>query len=208
MGNMPIRPAVLVALALGGAGLAGCANIAVQVGPKQKAVAAETGIVIARLGCATRRALKAKTFELTAVEVPGGQRWQIPFDPALIGDDGSSAAFLVNLPPGRYRLTSWKLTAGERAWGGEDAGVAIEVVAGEIACAGGVYVQPREHSRAMLDGSAAPAVPEVRDECAALADLLRERAPKLTSTPVVRLARSVVRAPSSRAALAPTGSGI
>lgn len=199
---MQHRPVVLLALALGWPVLAGCANTATQVDRQQIGVTAQAGVVIGRFGFATRRALRAQNFELTAVEVPGGRKWRIPFSPELVAEDGSSAAFLVNLPPGHFRLTAWRAAAPGREWGGEDTGLAIEVVAGKVSCLGGLYLPPRERSRVVLDGPEAPAAAEVRDECADLAELLRQRAPRLAEPPVVRLARSVARpAPSTRAGL-------
>lgn len=181
---VPSRRALLAVLALTAAA---CGHAAPELKRNTKKLDADQGLVVGRLGLATRRPIRAERFELTAVAIPSGSRWQIDVS---LARGGTSAPFLVHLPPGRYRLTKWAAISPDQVWGGEDLGVAIEVPAGAAACIGGLYLAPRERAGFKL-GSQGPtpgSTAEVRDECQDLRGLLESRAPALGRSFEVRLA--------------------
>jgi hypothetical protein len=165
----------------------GCAESAAQVRSDTAKVPEDHGVAIGRLGFVTQRKLAVERLELTAVRVPGGDQFQIPFAPTAEG----VGSFFVSLPKGTYRLTRWTAAAGDKTWGDDDTGLAFEVVEGEVACVGAVYVKLRERQFSLDSGS--PNDATVRDECEALSDLLHQHAPRLTNAPVRRLAKLVTR---------------
>lgn len=169
---------------------AGCASTAQEVRNDQSRVPPRSAVVVGRLGLATRRPIRADRFELTAVQIGTGERWRIVFAPERDADR-TSAPFFVHLPPGRYRLTRWAALEPERAWGGDDTGLAIDVREGRVACVGALYLKAREKAGFKLEdgaGSAPVDKADVRDECDDLGSLLRRRSPALSDAPEVRLA--------------------
>jgi len=185
---MRMRQQVLIAPVL--ALVAGCGAVAAQVPGGQKSLPPDSGAAIGRLSFITgRQKIAVEKFELTAVQVPSGDKTRIEFTPDGAPEDGAS--FFVSLPAGQYRLTKWRATGGDQQWEGEDIGVAIELVTGKVVCVGALFVKPNERRRFNLSEEA-PADTIVRDECPALTELLRQRSPALAETPVVRIARRVV----------------
>jgi hypothetical protein len=167
----------------------GCgATVASTVPPNQRNIPTDSGIVVGRLGFVARKKIALQQFRMAAVSVPDGDRYWIH----ALGSDGEDAgSFFVSLPPGHYRLTEWQARAPEGAWAGEDAGLAIEVLAGQAVCVGALYLHPRERQVMHLeDGQEPPTV--VRDECEALGEAFRQRSPSLTRTALVRVAQPVV----------------
>jgi hypothetical protein len=167
--------------------IVGCAESAAQVRSDARKVPEEHGVAIGRLGFVTQRPVSLERLELTAVRVPGGEQFLIPFSPTAEG----VGSFFVSLPKGQYRLTRWTAAAGNKEWGDDDTGLAFEVVEGEVACLGAVYVKLRERQFTLESSSTNDAT--VRDECEALGDQLHQHAPRLTSVPVRRLAKLVTR---------------
>jgi hypothetical protein len=185
---MRIRQQTLIAPVLGL--IAGCSAVAAQLPAGQSALPPDSGAAIGRLSFITsRRKIAVEKFEMTAVQVPGGQKFRIQFTPDGAPEDGGS--FFVSLPAGQYRLTEWLASAGDQQWAGQDIGLAIEVVSGQVACVGALFVKPHERRRFTL-AEEEPAETVVRDECPALTELLRQRSPALADAPVVRIARRVV----------------
>lgn len=181
-----------IALALVGA----CTQDGLQVRRNQKRVRGESAVAVGRFGLSTQRKVNADRFELVAVRIPEQTRINIPLQ--LEPDsDGKTAVFFVELPPGHYRLTKWTVASAARSYGGKDAGLALEIAGGEVACVGTMLLAPQEHGLVFAEEDAPPPLAEIRDDCPALVELLRERAPKLAERPLVKLARSVV-APRKR----------
>jgi hypothetical protein len=171
----------------------GCTAVATQLPSDQQRLPPDTGAAIGRLSFITvRRKIAVEKFELTAVQVPDGKKFRIQFVPDGAPEDGGS--FFVSLPAGIYRLTQWMATAGDQQWAGDDIGMAIDVVSGQVVCVGSLFVKPHERRRFTL-AEDVPTQTMVRDECPAIADLLRQRSPALAEAPVVRIARRVSRAP-------------
>jgi hypothetical protein len=169
--------------------VSGCAAVTGQLPSGQDSLPADSGAAIGRLAFITsRRKIAVEKFEMTAVQVPSGKKTRIQFKPDGAPEDGGS--FFVSLPPGQYRLTEWLATAGDQQWAGEDIGLAIEVVSGQVACVGALFVKPQERRRFSL-AEEPPSETIVRDECPALTELLRQRSPALGEAPVVRIARRV-----------------
>jgi hypothetical protein len=172
------------------AALAGCSVVATQVPQGDQGLPADSGAAIGRLSFITvKRKIAVERFELAAVQVPDGKKFKIQFTPDGAPEDGGS--FFVTLPAGQYRLTEWLATAGEKQWAGADTGLAIEVVTGQVVCVGALFVKPHERRRFTLTEDLPPET-VVRDECPALTERLRQRAPALADAPVVRIARRVV----------------
>jgi hypothetical protein len=187
---MPQRFSVLAALLALVMDL-GCSAVATQVPTGQTVVQAGSGIAMGRLSfITTRRKIAVERFELVAVQAPGGKKFQIEFTPDGAPEDGGS--FFVSLPAGQYRLTEWMATAGDQQWAGEDVGLAMDVVGGQVVCVGALFVVPHERRRFSM-AEEAPSETRVHDECPALTELLRRRAPALAAEPVVRIARRVSR---------------
>jgi hypothetical protein len=183
-----MRQQLLIAPVL--AFIAGCSAVSAQMPGGQKKLPADHGAAIGRLSFITgRQKIAVDKFEMTAVQIPSGDKTRIEFTPDGAPEDGGS--FFVSLPGGQYRLTKWRATASDRQWEGEDIGLAIEVVTGQVGCVGSLFVKPTERQRFTLteDG---PADTIVRDECPALTEQLRQRSPALARSPVVRIARRVV----------------
>ena len=170
--------------------VSGCTSVAAAVGPEQRSVAPGTGIAIGRLGFVARRKMALQQFRLAAVQVPDGDRFWIHASPG--GEASEAGSFFVTLPPGRYRLTEWAATAADSEWGGEDAGLAIEVVPGQVVCVGALYLHPRERQLLQLEKAEDPPA-VVRDECDALGEMFRQRSPRLARAAVVRVAQLVSR---------------
>lgn len=169
----------------------GCSAVATQLPADGAGLPPDSGAAIGRLGfITTRRKIAVERFELAAVQVPGGRKYKIQFTPDGAPEDGGS--FFVSLPAGQYRLTEWLATAGNQQWAGDDIGLAIEVVSGQVVCVGALFVLPQERRRFTL-GEEAPSDAMVRDECPALTAQLRQRSPALADAPVVRIARRVSR---------------
>jgi hypothetical protein len=186
---MAIRPNLFPSLVL--ALTAGCSAVAAQLPAGQESLPADSGAAIGRLSfITTKRKIAVERFELQAVQVPDGKKFKIQFTPDGAPENGGS--FFVSLPAGTYRLTGWLATAGDQQWAGEDIGMAIEVVAGEVVCVGAMFVKPFERRRFSL-AEEEPSQTMVRDECPALTELLRKRSPALAEVPVVRIARRVSR---------------
>jgi hypothetical protein len=147
------------------------------------------GIVVGRLGFVAKKKISLQQFRLAAVQVPDGDRYWIH---ALPGEGDEVGSFFVSLPPGHYRLTEWQASAADGAWAGEDAGLAIEVLAGQAVCVGALYLHPRERQMFRLEqGQEPPTV--VRDECEALGEAFRQRSPSLTRAALVKVAQPVSR---------------
>jgi hypothetical protein len=181
-----LRAAYLIVAAV----TAGCSAVATQLPAGQESLPPDSGAAIGRLSFITaRKKIAVEHFELAAVQVPDGKKFKIQFTPDGAPENGGS--FFVSLPPGQYRLTEWLATAGDQQWAGADIGLAIEVVSGQVVCVGALFVRPHERRRFSL-AEEAPSDTMVRDECAALTELLRQRSPGLAETPVVRIARRVV----------------
>jgi hypothetical protein len=186
MKRRDVRPLLLVLLTA----TAACAGSAAQVRNDAARIPEDHGVAIGRLGFVTQRRVSVERLQLTAVRVPSGEQFRIPF--AASADGGG--AFFVSLPKGTYRLTKWTAAAADKEFGEDDTGLAFEVVGGEVACLGAVYVKLRERQFTLESVAANDAT--VRDECEALGDLLHQHAPKLTSAPVTRLAKLVTRRPA------------
>jgi hypothetical protein len=167
---------------------AGCSTVASAVPPNQRNIPEDSGIVLGRLGFVARKKMALQQFRMAAVSVPDGDRYWIQ---ALPGGDGEEAgSFFVSLPPGHYRLTEWQATARDGQWAGEDAGLAIEVLAGQAVCVGALYLHPRERQMFRLEQAQDPPT-LVRDECEALGETFRQRSPALTRTALVKVAQPV-----------------
>lgn len=186
----PVVP-MLLSLVAWGAGAA-CTSVASPVRRGQRTVAADEGVAIGRLAFGTRRPIVAKDFELTAVKVPEGDTFRIQFTSAG-GAPADGGNFFVQLPGGQYRLTRWSAVNGDQEWGDDDTGLAVDIVAGEIACVGALYVPPRQRQKFNLEPGTDTGQASVRDECEALAEQMQKRSPRLKQAPVVRLARVVSR---------------
>jgi hypothetical protein len=183
-----MRQQLLIAPVL--AFVAGCSAVSAQLPGGQKRLAPDSGAAIGRLSFITgRQKIAVEKFEMTAVQIPSGDKTRMEFTPDGAPEDGGS--FFVSLPAGHYRLTRWRASAGDRQWEGEDIGLAIEVVPGQVVCVGALFVKPLERRRFTL-AEEGPAETIVRDECSALTELLRQRSPALAQRPVVRIARRVV----------------
>ena len=193
-GRRAAAAGLLVGVALSGAA---CTTVAPTVRRNQRTLPADEGLAIGRLAFGTRRAIVAQSFELTAVQVPGGKTFRIQF-----AADGGAAAggapFFVRLPAGQYRLTRWLAAIGDKEWGDDDTGLAVDIVSGEVACVGALYVQPRERQKFTLEPGKDSLEAAVRDECEVLGEQLKQRSPRLEHAPVVRLARLVSRRESAR----------
>jgi hypothetical protein len=171
--------------------VAGCSAVASQLPAGQQALPPDTGAAFGRLSFITvRQKIAVEKFELTAVQVPDGKKFRIQFAPDGAPEDGAS--FFISLPAGQYRLTEWLASAGDRQWAGDDIGMAIDVVSGQVVCVGALFVKPHERRRFTLSEDS-PSETMVRDECPALTEQLRHRSPALAETPVVRIARRVSR---------------
>jgi hypothetical protein len=169
---------------------AGCSTVASTVPPDQRSIPPDSGIVMGRLGFVARQKMALQQFRMAAMSVPDGDRYWIHARPGGEGDEAGS--FFVSLPPGHYRLTEWEASASAQSWAGEDAGLAIEVLAGQAVCVGALYLHPRERQMFRLDSAQEPAT-LVRDECQALGEMFRQRSPSLTRTALVRVAQPVSR---------------
>jgi hypothetical protein len=183
---------VLLSLCAGWGAVAACTTVAPTVRRGQRSVAADEGVAIGRLAFGTRRAIVARDFELTAVKVPEGDTFRIQFS-AAGGSPADGGSFFVQLPGGQYRLTRWTAVNGDEEWGDEDTGLAVDIVAGEIACVGALYVPVKQRQKFTLEPGNDSGQASVRDECEALAASLQQRSPRLKQAPVVRLARVVSR---------------
>jgi hypothetical protein len=168
----------------------GCTTVATTVAPDQRSIAADSGVIIGRLGFVTRKKIALQRFELAAVQVPDGDRYWIHALPG--GESEEPGSFFVTLPPGHYRLTQWLASAADGEWAGEDAGLSIEVVPGQAVCVGALYLHPRERQLFRLEQADEPPT-VVRDECDALGELLRQRSPSLSRTALVKVAQPVSR---------------
>jgi hypothetical protein len=166
---------------------AGCTAVATSVPPDQQSIPASSGVVVGRLGFVARKKIALQHFQLAAVQVPDGDRYWIH---ALPGEE-DAGSFFVSLPPGHYRLTEWQAQAKEGQWGGEDIGLAMEVMPGQAVCVGALYFHPRERSFSLEKAEEPP--PLVRDECEALGEQLRQRSPALSRAALVRVAQPVAR---------------
>lgn len=168
----------------------GCTTMASAVRPSQRRIPPDAGIVLGRIGFVARKAMAIQKLQLAARAVPGGDLYWI--DASTSGEADRAGSFFVNLPPGHYRLTQWTARAGDREWAGQDVGLSIEVMRGQVVCVGALYVQPRERQILQLDASDEPPA-VVRDECDALNDLLRAHAPALSQSALIKVAQPVGR---------------
>lgn len=188
-----LRRFLAVSLALAGPSAAGCASRASSVRADQRMGTAGQGdaVVIGKLGFASRQGDGAHTYELTLVSASTGKKWAVDFSEELSQDGGSSAPFFVNLPPGKYALKKWEMTFSETSWTQDDLGLEIDVQPGELVCVGAMYVRARvsTEQKAGSGETALAGMADVVDECAALARVMRQRAPYLSPSPTVRLAR-------------------
>src|SRR3954468_23825439 len=154
----------------------GCTTVASTVPHNQRNIPDDSGIVVGRLGFVARKKMALQQFRMAAMSVPDGDRYWIH---AQAGEGDEAGSFFVSLPPGHYRLTEWQASAGADAWAGEDAGLAIEVLAGQAVCVGALYLHPRERQMFRLEQSQDPPT-LVRDECEALGEMFRLRSPSVT----------------------------
>jgi hypothetical protein len=168
----------------------GCTTVASAVPPDQKTIPDASGLVMGRLGFVTRKKLAPEKFSLAAVQVPDGDRYWIHALPP--GDPEEAGSFFVSLPPGHYRLTQWQASAASTEWAGEDTGLAIEVLQGQIVCVGALYLQPREKQLFRLEQAEDPPT-LVRDECDVLGELFRQRSPSLSRSALTKVAQPVSR---------------
>jgi hypothetical protein len=180
-------PTATVLLALAAAG---CGASARSVRRDEKLTAGQgDGVVIGKFGFANRRGDALNMGWFVAVDQAGqGKAWKVTLDPDLAAAGGQSAPFFAVLPPGAYQVTELHLWFSETAWSIEDAGLLLRVPAGRLGCAGAAYVRAGVTNQDAHDGGFRyGAMFEVKDECAALAGLLRTRAPFLAEPPVVDL---------------------
>jgi hypothetical protein len=164
----------------------GCATVASTVPPNQRDIPADRGIVVGRLGFVTQKKIALQQFRMAAVSVPDGDRYWIHAQGSEGEDTGS---FFVSLPPGHYRLTEWQASAPQGQWAGQDAGLAIEVLGGQVVCVGALYLHPRERQVFRLESEQEPKT-LVRDECEALGETFHQRSPSLTRASI-RVAQPV-----------------
>ena len=171
----------------------GCTTVATSVAPNQTSIPDDSGVAFGRLGFVARKKISLRSFELAAVQVPDGDKFWIRAASGAASDGEEQAgSFFVTLPSGHYRLTQWVATAAEGKWAGEDAGLSIEVTQGQAVCVGALYLHPLEKQLFQLDPAQEPPT-LVRDECADLAHLLRQRSPAVSRSAVVKVARPVTR---------------
>ena len=170
----------------------GCTTMATVVEVDQKRIPTGTGVAYGRLGFVARKKITLRSFQMAAVQVPDGEKFwikSVPLEDVEDGDDPGS--FFVSLPTGHYRLTQWQAIGAEGSWAGEDAGLSIEVVPDQAVCVGALYLHPRE-KQWQLDAVEEPPT-MVRDECAHLGNVFRERSPLLAPKTLVRIAQPVSR---------------
>jgi hypothetical protein len=170
------------------AAISGCTTVASTVPPDQRSVPADSGIVVGRLGFVARQKIPLQQFRMAAVSIPDGDRYWI--SARMSGEQEEAGSFFVSLPPGHYRLTEWQATAAEGNWAGEDAGLSIEVLAGQVVCVGALYLHPHERQMFRLEQAQDPPT-VVRDECEALGGVFRQRSPSLTRAALIRVAQPV-----------------
>jgi hypothetical protein len=177
----PARRALTIGLAAATALGTGCAFFrSTRVSPDATLKPGDA-VVIGKLGFPGQDAEPMDEMEIVAVDEKG-KRHTIDFDFELSQDGRRTAPFFARLPPGRYQLRSWAIEYPENSWAREDTGLDIVVEPG-VVCVGAVYVNSRTGAGGLVE------IPEVRDECADIAGLLRRRAPALSAPPQIALAK-------------------
>ena len=178
--------AVLMGLNAVGAGA--CASTAPRVKSTMQAVPPGSAVVVGKFGVYNRFKLDSLFWELQAVSLQDGKKWNIPLPASDVAPDGNSVPFFLELPPGVYLLTKWSYTTSRANFSGENAGVLFELPAGRATCIGGIYMGsrgtvPNTHGSSTQFKSGIV----LMDDCEQLGAEFKKRAP-LLSPPEKKLA--------------------
>jgi len=165
---------------------AACASTAPSVARDGKGPATGNAIVVGKFGVPPASSGGAVTRHMKIVSLETKKEWSVPFREGASKDDGHSAPFLIELPAGKYQITTWDVTYTNEdlrqfQLSQDDAGVVFDAVPGRVTCIGGLY--PLRHSRAFrkIAGQMESILVELlpKDECGPLAEFVRSEAPNL-----------------------------
>ena len=191
MARICAREPVLKLLALSTLTWGACTATAPAVRDDQRGVVSpQHGVIIGKLGVPPYEDVGAMSRELRLVEMTTGKNWVLSFVESLTDDDGRTAPFFANLPAGKYRLVSWKISFLPGPFEQESDSLELEVAPGRVVCVGALY--PIKVSRGRVVSGQRGQFYRVlllpRDECAQLERTFHARAPGFTAPVVTNLA--------------------
>src|SRR5215203_4465008 len=121
----------------------GCASTAPKVKPTMQAVAPASAVVVGKFGVLSRYKGRGLFYQLQAMRLSDQKKYDLPLSADDVGPDGTSVAFFLELPPGRYLLTKWLYQTPREQIEGKNAGLLFELTPGEVTCIGAIYMGSR-----------------------------------------------------------------
>jgi hypothetical protein len=174
---------------------AGCAATAPSVTRAGTGPAAGNAIVVGKFGVPPAAAGGAVTRHMKIVSLDDKKEWSIPFREGASKDDGHSAPFLIELPAGKYHITTWEVTFTNQdlrqfQLSQEDAGVIFDAPVGRVTCIGALYPLRRSRAFQKIAGQLESMLVDLlpKDECAPLTEFVRAEAPNLPAPVDAKLA--------------------
>jgi hypothetical protein len=165
---------------------AGCAATAPSVTRDGKGPAAGNAIVVGKFGVPPASSGGAVSRHMKIVSLENKKEWSVPFREGASKDDGHSAPFLIELPAGKYQVTTWDVTFTNEdlrqfQLSQDDAGLVFDAAPGRVTCIGGLYPLRRSRAFRKIAGQMESVLVDLlpKDECGPLAEFVRSEAPNL-----------------------------